>query len=282
MIDVHGSDYLKEKYLHKLTKFDLFSSYCLTEPDSGSDAQSMKSFAKDNGDHFVLNGSKAFISGAGSSDVYLVMCKTGEKEVSCLVLEKGMPGLSFGANEHKLGWNVQPTRVVSFDDVKVPKENLLGKRGQGFKIALQGLDGGRLNIASCSLGGAAACIESTTHYVKQRKQFGQPISNNQHLQFKLAQMATDLEASRLMVRHGARLITEKAPNYTMYCAMAKQFATDKCFFIVNDCLQMHGGYGYLQDYPIERFLRDLRVHSILEGTNEIMMHIVQRTLLKDD
>ena len=282
MIDVHGSDYLKEKYLHKLTKFDSFSSYCLTEPDSGSDAQSMKSFAKDNGDHFVLNGSKAFISGAGSSDLYLVMCKTGEKEVSCLVLEKGMPGLSFGANEHKLGWNVQPTRVVSFDDVKVPKENLLGKRGQGFKIALQGLDGGRLNIASCSLGGAAACIESTTQYVKQRKQFGQPISNNQHLQFKLAQMATDLEASRLMVRHGARLITEKAPNYTMYCAMAKQFATDKCWFIVNDCLQMHGGYGYLQDYPIERFLRDLRVHSILEGTNEIMMHIVQRTLLKDD
>ena len=205
----------------------------------------MKSFAKDNGDHFVLNGSKAFISGAGESDVYIVMCKTGEKEVSCLMVEDGSPGLSFGANEYKLGWNVQPTRVVSFDDVKVPKTNLLGQQGKGFKIALSGLDGGRLNIASCSLGGAAACITSTTDYIKQRKQFGAPIANNQHIQFKLAQMATDLEASRLMVRHGARLITEREPNYTMYCAMAKKFATDKCFDIVNDCLQMHGGYGYL-------------------------------------
>lgn len=205
----------------------------------------MKSFAKDNGDHFVLNGSKAFISGAGESDIYIVMCKTGEKEVSCLMVEAGSPGLSFGANEHKLGWNVQPTRVVSFDDVKVPKTNLLGAQGQGFKIALSGLDGGRLNIASCSLGGAAACITSTTDYIKQRKQFGAPIANNQHIQFKLAQMATDLEASRLMVRHGARMITEGEANYTMYCAMAKKFATDKCFDIVNDCLQMHGGYGYL-------------------------------------
>ena len=236
MIDTQGSDFLKEKYLHRLTKFELFSSYCLTEPDSGSDAQAMKSFAKDNGDHFVLNGSKAFISGAGSSDVYIVMCKTGEKEVSCLLVEKDMAGVSFGANEHKLGWNVQPTRVVNFDDVKVPKENLIGKQGHGFKIALQGLDGGRLNIASCSLGGAAACIETTTQYIKQRKQFGRSISENQHTQFKLAQMATDLEASRLMVRHGARLVTEKAPNYTMYCAMAKHFATDKCWLIVNDCL----------------------------------------------
>ena len=282
MLDQFASNELKEKYLHRLTKFELFSSYCLTEPDSGSDAQAMKSFAKDNGDHFVLNGSKAFISGAGTSDVYVVMCKTGEKEVSCLLVEKSMPGVSFGANEHKLGWNVQPTRVVNFDEVKVPKSNLIGQRGQGFKIALQGLDGGRLNIASCSLGGAAVCIDTTTKYIKQRKQFGQSISQNQHIQFKLAHMATELEASRLMVRHGARLITEKAPNYTMYCAMAKQYATDKCWFIVNDCLQMHGGYGYLQDYPIERFLRDLRVHQILEGTNEIMMHIVQRTLLKDD
>lgn len=257
-----------------MTQFDLFSSYCLTEPDSGSDAQAMKSFAKDNGDHFVLNGSKAFISGAGSSDLYFVMCKTGEKEVSCLLVEKDLKGVSFGANEHKMGWNVQPTRVVSFDDVKVPKSNLIGKQGQGFKIALQGLDGGRLNIASCSLGGAATCLEQTTQYIKGRKQFGQPIANNQHLQFKLAMMATDLEASRMMVRHGARMIDEQAENYTMYCAMAKKFATDKCWDITNDCLQMHGGYGYLQDYPIERFLRDLRVHQILEGTNEIMMHIV--------
>jgi alkylation response protein AidB-like acyl-CoA dehydrogenase len=265
-----------------MSSFDVFSSYCLTEPDSGSDAQAMKSFAKDNGDHFVLNGSKAFISGAGSSDLYVVMVKTGEKETSCLLVEDGSEGLSFGANEHKLGWNVQPTRVVSFDDVKVPKKNLLGKQGQGFKIALSGLDGGRVNIASCSLGGAAASLAHTTDYIKQRKQFGAPIANNQYLQFKLAQMATDLEASRLMVRHGAKLCGEKAPEYTMYCAMAKKFATDKCFDIVNDCLQMHGGYGYLQDYPIERYLRDLRVHQILEGTNEIMMHIIQRSLLKDD
>ena len=166
--------------------FDLISSYCLTEPDSGSDAQAMKSFARDEGDHFVLNGSKAFISAAGVSDVYLVMCRTGEREISCLIVEKGMEGLSFGANEHKMGWNCQPTRVVNFDDVKVPKENLLGKKGQGFKIALSGLDGGRLNIASCSLGGAAACIEHTTEYIKGRKQFGQPIAANQHIQFKLA------------------------------------------------------------------------------------------------
>ena len=181
MIDVYGTTEMKEKWLPQMTAFDIFSSYCLTEPDSGSDAQSMKSFAKDEGDHFVLNGSKAFISGAGSSQVYVVMCKTGEKETSCLLVEKDMPGVSFGANEHKLGWNVQPTRVISFDDVKVPKENLIGKQGQGFKIALSGLDGGRLNIASCSIGGAAACIESTTDYVKTRKQFGKPIAANQHL-----------------------------------------------------------------------------------------------------
>ena len=196
----------------------------------------MKSFAKDEGDHFVLNGSKAFISGAGSSDIYVVMVKTGDKEVSCLLIEKDMEGLSFGANEHKLGWNVQPTRVVNFDDVKVPKENLLGQRGQGFKIALSGLDGGRLNIASCSLGGAAASMEHTVDYIKGRKQFGKPIAANQNMQFQLARMATNLEASRLMVRHGAKLIEAKDPNYTMYCAMAKKFATDHCFDIVNECL----------------------------------------------
>lgn len=197
----------------------------------------MKSFAEDKGDHFVLNGSKAFISGAGTpGQLYIVMCKTGPKEVSCLILEDGMKGLSFGANEHKMGWNVQPTRVVNFDDVIVPKENLIGKQGQGFKIALAGLDGGRLNIASCSLGGAAKCLDLATEYVKQRKQFGQPLSANQNIQFQLAKMATDLEASRLMVRHGAKCITDKDPNYTMYCAMAKKFTTDKCFDIVNNAL----------------------------------------------
>jgi alkylation response protein AidB-like acyl-CoA dehydrogenase len=181
-----------------------------------------------------------------------------------------------------MGWNVQPTRLVILEDCKVPKANLIGQRGQGFKIALQGLDGGRLNIASCSIGGAAKCLDIAKDYIKGRKQFGRPLADNQHLQFKLAEMAIELESSRLMVRHAARLLTEKQPNYTMYCAMAKKVATDKCFDVVNDALQMHGGYGYLKEYPIERFLRDLRVHSILEGTNEIMMHIIQRSLLKDD
>jgi len=210
------------------------------------------------------------------------MCRTGEKEISALILDGSMDGISFGANEHKMGWNCQPTRIVNFDDVKVPKENILGSRGQGFKIALSGLDGGRLNIASCSLGGAAKCLDLASDYVKQRKQFGAPLAANQHVQFQLAKMATDLEASRLMVRHGANTLLNKDPNATMYCAMAKKFATDKCFDVVNDALQLHGGYGYLQDYPIERFLRDLRVHQILEGTNEIMMHIIQRIILKDD
>lgn len=179
-----------------------------------------------------------------------------------------------------MGWNVQPTKLVILEDCKVPKANLIGQKGKGFKIALSGLDGGRLNIASCSLGGAAKCLDIATDYIKGRKQFGHPLAANQHLQFKLAQMAIDLESSRLMVRHAARLLTEKAPNYTMYCAMAKKVATDKCFDVVNDALQMHGGYGYLKEYPIERFLRDLRVHQILEGTNEIMMHIIQRNLLQ--
>lgn len=181
-----------------------------------------------------------------------------------------------------MGWNVQPTRLVILEDCKVPKTNMIGKRGQGFKIALSGLDGGRLNIASCSIGGAAKCLDIATDYIKGRKQFGRPLSENQHLQFKLANMAIELESSRLMVRHAAHLLNEKQPNSTMYCAMAKKVATDKCFDVVNDALQMHGGYGYLKEYPIERFLRDLRVHSILEGTNEIMMHIIQRTLLKEE
>ncbi|TNV78618.1 hypothetical protein FGO68_gene784 [Halteria grandinella] len=281
MIDQFGNEEQKQRWLPEMCLFEKFSSYCLTEPDSGSDAQAMKTFAKEEGDYFVLNGSKAFISAAGASDYYLIMCKTGEKEVSCILVEKGTPGLSFGKNEFKMGWNVQPTRLVILEDCKVPKGNLIGSRGQGFKIALQGLDGGRLNIAACSLGGAARCLDTATDYIKGRKQFGRPLADNQHLQFKLAQMAIELEASRLMVRHAARLLTDKSPNYTMYCAMAKKLATDRCFDIVNDALQMHGGYGYLKEYPIERFLRDLRVHQILEGTNEIMMHIIQRTLLKD-
>lgn len=216
MIDTYGNQEQKEKYLPNLCTFDTFSSYCLTEPGSGSDAAAMKSTAEDKGDYFLLNGEKAFISGAGDTDLYVVMCKTGEKEISCLIVEKGTPGLSFGKNEVKMGWNVQPTRAVIFQDCKIPKENLLGARGEGFKIAMSGLDGGRVNIASCSLGGAAFCLETATQYIKTRKQFGKSLSNFQYLQFKLAQMATDLEASRLMVRNAANLMDQKHQDKTMY------------------------------------------------------------------
>ena len=281
MIDTYGTEEQKKKYLPDLCKFDKFSSYCLTEPGSGSDAVAMKTTAVDKGDHFVLNGSKAFISGSGSSDLFLVMWKTGEKEVSCVIVESGTPGLNYGKNEIKMGWNVQPTRAVIFEDWKVPKENLIGKRGQGFKIAMSGLDGGRVNIASCSLGGAAFWMEAATKYIKTRKQFGKPLADFQYLQFKLAQMGTELEASRLMVRNAATMIDQKHPDKTMYCAMAKHFATEKCSDVVNYALQMHGGYGYLREYPIERYFRDLRVHQILEGTSEIMQLITSRALLKD-
>ena len=216
MIDVYGNQEQREKYLPDMVTFDKFASYCLTEPNSGSDAIAMKSIAEDKGDYFLLNGEKAFISGAEDGDVYLVMCKTGPKETSCLIVDKGTKGLKFGKNEHKMGWNVQPTKAVIFEDCKIPKENLLGERGQGFKIAMSGLDGGRVNIASCSLGGAAFCLDTATQYIKTRKQFGQPLANFQYLQFRLAQMATDLEASRLMVRNAARMMDEKNKDKTMY------------------------------------------------------------------
>lgn len=216
MIESYGSEALKEKYLHRMSAFDIFSSYCLTEPHSGSDSKAMRSMAVDKGDHFVLNGEKTFISGAGESDIYLVMCRTGDDEISCLLVEKDMPGVKFGKNEHKMGWNVQPTRATFFEDVKVPKENLIGERGKGFKIAMSGLDGGRVNIASCSLGGAAFCLDTATKYIKDRKAFGKPLSDFQYLQFKLAQMATDLEASRLMVRNAATLIDQSHKDKTMY------------------------------------------------------------------
>ncbi|CAI2371294.1 unnamed protein product [Moneuplotes crassus] len=281
MIDVYGNEDQRQKYLPSMTTFDLFGSYCLTEPNSGSDAIAMKSTAEDKGDYFLLNGEKAFISGAGDSDVFLVMAKTGEKEISCLIVDGDTEGLKFGKNETKMGWNVQPTRAVIFEDCKIPKENLLGSRGQGFKIAMSGLDGGRVNIASCSLGGAAFCLDTATEYIKTRKQFGKPLANFQYLQFKLAQMATDLEASRLMVRNAADMIDQNNEEKTMYCAMAKYFATEKCMDLVDYALQMHGGYGYLREYPIERYYRDLRVHRILEGTSEVMQLITSRNLLKD-
>lgn len=282
MIDTYGNEEQKAQWLPRMSTFDLFSSYCLTEPNSGSDAFAMRTNAKSlDNDYYVLNGTKQFIS--GDSDILLVMCKTGENEVSCLAVEREGSwgkGLSFGKNEHKMGWNVQPTQMVIFEDLKVPKKNIIGKVGEGFKIAMSGLDGGRINIASCSLGGAAYCFEAAKEYMKQRKQFGKPLSDFQYLQFKLADMATELQVSRNITRFAANMIDSKSADKTTYSAMAKNFATEKCFNIVNDALQMHGGYGYLKEYQIERYFRDLRVHMILEGTNEIMKLIISRNILK--
>lgn len=284
MIDRFGTREQRAKWLPKLTAMEHFASYCLTEPNAGSDAASLRTKAVRDGDHYVLNGSKAFISGGGRSDIYVVMVRTsddGAKGITCLVVENGTPGLSFGAQEKKLGWKSQPTAAVIFEDCRVPVANRLGNEGDGFKIAMMGLDGGRLNIGACSLGGARRCLDEALTYVQDRKQFGRPLAANQALQFKLADMATELEAARLLLHKAASKLDAKAPDATMYCAMAKRMATDVGFSVVNDALQLHGGYGYLRDYPIERFLRDLRVHQILEGTNEIMRVIVARKLIDD-
>lgn len=278
MLDEFGSESQKEAWLPKMNNLEWFASYCLTEPGSGSDAMAMITNAKEDGDDFIINGSKAFIS--GDSDIFLVMCKTAEKEISCIAVERSAKGLSLGKNEHKMGWNVQPTQMVLFDNVRVPKSNLVGTRGQGFKIAMMGLDGGRINIASCSLGGAAFCLDAAKEYMKTRKQFGKSLSDFQYLQFKVAEMATDLQVSRLITRQAALAIDNKSPNKTIYAAMSKLEATEKCFNIVNDALQIHGGYGYLKEYPIERYFRDLRVHMILEGTNEIMRMIISRKIFQ--
>jgi len=283
MVDKFGSDDLRARYVPSLVTMDKIASYCLTEPGSGSDAASMRTTARLDGDHYVLNGSKAFISGAGTSDVYVVMARTGDagaKGVSTFVVDKDAPGLSFGAQEKKMGWNAQPTAIVQFDDCRIPVGNLLGQEGDGFKYAMAGLDGGRLNIAACSLGGARLALETAQDYLKTRKQFGKPLAEFQALQFKLADMATDLDAARLMVLRGAWAMDNKHPEATKWCAMAKRFATDACFQIADEALQLHGGYGYLKDYPLERIVRDLRVHRILEGTNEIMRVITARELLR--
>jgi len=283
MIDRFGSDDLRRKYLPRLTSMELIASYCLTEPGSGSDAAALKTTAVRDGDHYVLNGSKAFISGAGVSDVYVVMCRTGvdgPKGISTLVVEKGTPGLSFGANERKMGWNAQPTAMVNFDDCRVPVENRVGQEGEGFRFAMMGLDGGRLNIAACSLGGAGLALDTALGYAKSRKQFGKALSEFQALQFKLADMATELEAARLMVRNAADALDKRQPDATKLCAMAKRFATDVGFDVANQALQLHGGYGYLRDFPLERIVRDVRVHQILEGTNEVMRVIVAREMLR--
>lgn len=283
MIDSFGTEEQRQKWLPDLTSMNKIASYCLTEPGAGSDAGSLRTKAVRDGDHYVLNGSKAFISGSGTSDIYTCMVRTGEdgpKGVSCMVVEKGTPGLSFGATEKKMGWNSQPTAAVIFEDCRVPVANLIGEEGQGFKIAMMGLDGGRLNIGACSLGTAQTALETAQAYMQERKQFGRPIADFQALQFKLADMATELEAARLLLYQAAAKVTAKTSDATMHAAMAKRFATDVGFKVVNEALQIHGGYGYLKDYPLERHLRDVRVHQILEGTNEIMRVIIARELLK--
>lgn len=283
MIDCFGSQGVKDKFLPDLIPMEKISSYCLTEPGSGSDAAALKTSARRDGDFYIVNGGKQFISGAGVNDVYVTMVRTsddGAKGVTCLVIEKDMDGVSFGAPERKLGWNASPTAQVHFDDVRVPVENRVGDEGEGFRIAMAGLDGGRLNIGACSLGGAQRCLDEAVAYTKERKQFGKAISDFQNTQFMLADMATDLEASRALLYLAAAKVTEGAPDKTKFAAMAKRLATDNGSKIVNDALQLFGGYGYLQDYPIERFWRDLRVHSILEGTNQVMRMIVSRELLR--
>jgi alkylation response protein AidB-like acyl-CoA dehydrogenase len=260
-----------------------FASYCLTEPGAGSDAASLRSTAVRDGDHYVLNGSKAFISGGSAADVYVCMVRTGEdgpKGISCIVVEKDSPGLSFGKLEKKLGWNSQPTAAVIFEDCRVPVENLVGAEGDGFAIAMKGLDGGRLNIGACSVGGARACLDASRDYMKDRKQFGQPLADFQALQFRLADMATELESARLMIHRAAWMLDNNAHGTTVAAAMAKRVATDTGFDVVNQALQLHGGYGYLKEFPIQRYLRDLRVHQILEGTNEIMRVIISRDILR--
>ena len=281
MIDRYGNDEQRKRFLPRLTAMEKIASYCLTEPGAGSDAASLKTKAVKDGDHYVLNGAKAFISGAGVSDIYVCMVRTGEdgaKGVSCIVVEKGTPGLSFGKLERKMGWNSQPTAQVIFEDCRVPVANRIGAEREGFRIAMSGLDGGRINIGACSVGTARAALDEAMAYAKERKQFGRAIAEFQASQFKLADMATELEASRLMIRSAAAALDRHDPRATMLCAMAKRFATDAGFRIANDALQLLGGYGYLKDFPAERHVRDLRVHQILEGTNEIMRVIVAREL----
>ena len=283
MIDRFGGDTVKQKFLPDLVTLDKIASYALTEPGSGSDAAGLKTTAKKDGDHYVLNGTKQFISGAGFNDVYVAMVRTGEhktKGISCLVVEKDTPGVSFGKPEKKLGWNASPTAQLIFEDARVPAENLVGAEGDGFRFAMMGLDGGRLNIGACSLGGAQRCLNEAIAYTKDRQQFGQPVADFQNTQFMLADMATELEAARALLYLAAAKVTDNAPDKSRFSAMAKRLATDGGSNVVNNALQLFGGYGYLKEYPIERFWRDLRVHSILEGTNQVMRMIVGRDLLR--
>jgi hypothetical protein len=282
MIDAYGSTELRLRVLPDLCSMARLGSYCLTEPDSGSDAASLKTRAVLHHDHYVLDGAKAFISGGGVSDVYLVMARTGAggpDGISCFLVENETAGLSFGAQEKKLGWHSQPTAMVMFDRCRIPVANRVGSEGQGFKIAMRGLDGGRLNIAACSLGGGQFCLDRTVAYMKERKQFGSRLADFQALGFRVADYATEIEAARLLLRRAAAALDAGDPAATRLAAMAKRLATDNGFEVVNGCLQLHGGYGYLRDHPIERVLRDLRVHQILEGTNEVMRLIISRDIL---
>ncbi|MDT2019344.1 acyl-CoA dehydrogenase family protein [Methylocella sp. CPCC 101449] len=282
MIDRFGSDAQRKQWLPPLIEASLLSSYCLTEPSCGSDAAALRSSARKDGGDYILNGVKQFISGAGATDLYLVMARTGASGpsgISCFIIEKGTKGLSFGANEKKMGWHTQPTRQVIMEDVRVPAAQMLGQEGMGFRIAMTGLDGGRLNIGACSLGGAQSALDKACAYVKERQAFGKRLEEFQALQFRLADMEIDLEAARTLLWRAAAALDAHDPQATRLCASAKKFATDTGFNVANDALQLHGGYGYLADYGIEKIVRDLRVHQILEGTNEIMRLIVSRALL---
>ncbi|MGD9660856.1 MAG: acyl-CoA dehydrogenase family protein [Porticoccaceae bacterium] len=286
MLCTWGTDSVRAQWCEELISGQKLASYCLTEPNSGSDAASLRTSAKLDGDHYIVNGSKMFISGAGATEMLVVMARTGEpgsgaRGITAFAIPSDLAGVDFGKNEVKLGWNSQPTRAITFDNVRVPAENRLGAEGEGFKIAMRGIDGGRINIAACSLGAAQACLDITQAYVRERQQFGKPIAEFQALQFRLADMATELLAARLMVHRAGAAIDANHPEKTVFCAMAKRFATDVGFNVCNEALQLHGGYGYLREYPIERFFRDARVHQILEGTNEIMRVITARRLLED-
>ncbi|MBB5046290.1 alkylation response protein AidB-like acyl-CoA dehydrogenase [Rhodopseudomonas rhenobacensis] len=283
MIDAYGSAEQRSKWLPKLCSMELIASYCLTEPGSGSDAAALRTRAVRNGEHYILNGQKQFISGAGQAGLYVVMVRTGGEGasgISTLVVERDTPGLSFGANERKMGWNAQPTCAVMFENARVPVANRIGEEGIGFKIAMAGLDGGRINIAACSLGGAQSALDKSLSYMKERKAFGKRLDEFQALQFRLADMAIELEAARTFVWRAAAALDRKDHDATMLCAMAKRFGTDVGFEVANQALQLHGGYGYLSEYGIEKIVRDLRVHQILEGSNEIMRLIVARKLIE--
>jgi hypothetical protein len=285
MIATWGTDALKGEWAEPLALGKRLASYALTEPNAGSDAASLRTRAERDGDHYVLNGGKVFTSGAGDTDILVVMARTGGEGaggVSAFAVPADTPGITYGRKETKMGWNSQPTRSVTFDNTRIPAENLLAHEGEGFKLAMKGLDGGRINIATCSIGTAQAAIETAQRYMGERKQFGRPLADFQALQFKLADMATELVAARQMVRLAAFKLDSGDPNLTTYCAMAKRFATDVGFRVCNEALQIHGGYGYLRDYPLERHVRDVRVHQILEGTNEVMRLIIGRRLLQDE